>query len=340
MSLFIKLLFASILGVITLVLIQNPAYAVIQGSTIPESVDENTGTVRLKFEGLNPNKTYKILDRTGNDLGDGFNNVANVITYTSPPLCGRDNGRLKSDCNTSFIDGDWFEFRTYRYRIREKECNCDKGEFEFSVARTSPNKPEVSPSNPMPGDTIRVTLSGSKRAAGVDYRNDYEVYIDDVSSGENLFEKVVTIPPGGSVTAEFTEGLGVGQYRIRIDDKGDPFLYHTTPFTVEEDGGEIGDTISSAFPGGFVGADETSLLPTRVSAVVNPLVTFFIAIAGGVAFLLLIYGGFKFMFSMGNPENVQQGREIITAAIIGLLIIVFSIFILRLIGISILGLPI
>lgn len=64
-----------------------------------------------------------------------------------------------------------------------------------------------------------------------------------------------------------------------------------------------------------------------------------VGIAGGVAFLLLVYGSYRLMFSAGNPESVQQGREIITAAIIGLIIIVFSVFILRLIGIGILGLP-
>ncbi len=72
---------------------------------------------------------------------------------------------------------------------------------------------------------------------------------------------------------------------------------------------------------------------------VNTLVSFGIGIAGGVAFLLLIYGGFKFIFSLGNPEAVQQGREIITAALIGLIVVVFSVFLLRLVGISILGLP-
>ena len=91
---------------------------------------------------------------------------------------------------------------------------------------------------------------------------------------------------------------------------------------------------------GFPGADDTGLLSGRVQKVVNSLITFGIGIAGGVAFLLLIYGGFKFMFSFGNPENIQQGREIITSAIIGLLVVVFSVFLLRLIGISILGLPI
>jgi hypothetical protein len=70
------------------------------------------------------------------------------------------------------------------------------------------------------------------------------------------------------------------------------------------------------------------------------VVTIGVAIAGGVAFLLMIYGSFRLMFAAGNPESVQQGREIITAAIIGLIVVVFSVFILNLIGVSILGLPI
>ena len=97
-----------------------------------------------------------------------------------------------------------------------------------------------------------------------------------------------------------------------------------------------GDTPGSGFEGG----DETGELDSRVKNLVNNILSFAIGIAGGVAFLLLIYGGFKFMFSFGNPENIQQGREIITSAIIGLLVVVFSVFLLRLIGISILGLPI
>lgn len=88
------------------------------------------------------------------------------------------------------------------------------------------------------------------------------------------------------------------------------------------------------------GDDQTSALPSRVEKIVNYLITFGIGIAGGVAFLMLVYGGFKFIFSLGNPENVQQGREVITAAIIGLIVVVFSVFLLKLIGISILGLPI
>jgi hypothetical protein len=62
-------------------------------------------------------------------------------------------------------------------------------------------------------------------------------------------------------------------------------------------------------------------------------------IAGGIAFLLIIVGGFQIVMSAGNPEKLNEGKELVTSAIVGLLFIIFSIFILKLIGVDILGIP-
>lgn len=64
-----------------------------------------------------------------------------------------------------------------------------------------------------------------------------------------------------------------------------------------------------------------------------------IGIAGGVAFLLMLFAGFQIMTASGNPERLQKGRELLTAAISGLILIIFSVFLLRLIGVEILNLP-
>lgn len=80
--------------------------------------------------------------------------------------------------------------------------------------------------------------------------------------------------------------------------------------------------------------------PTTPWEFANRFVTIAIGVAGGVSFLLMIYGSFRLMFAAGNPESVQHGRQIITAAIVGLIVVLFSVFLLRLIGVSILGLPI
>jgi hypothetical protein len=62
-----------------------------------------------------------------------------------------------------------------------------------------------------------------------------------------------------------------------------------------------------------------------------------IGVGGGIAFLLILYAGFMLMTSTGNPERIKAGQELMTSAISGLILLVFSVFILNFIGINILG---
>lgn len=65
----------------------------------------------------------------------------------------------------------------------------------------------------------------------------------------------------------------------------------------------------------------------------------FIGISGGIAFLLIIFSGFQIMTASGDPQKLQGGREMLTAAVSGLILIIFSVFLLDLIGVKILQLP-
>jgi len=64
-----------------------------------------------------------------------------------------------------------------------------------------------------------------------------------------------------------------------------------------------------------------------------------ILLGGGLAFLLSIYGGITLLLASGNPEKIVQAKQTITSAISGLLIIIFSLIILRFIGVNILQIP-
>jgi len=64
-----------------------------------------------------------------------------------------------------------------------------------------------------------------------------------------------------------------------------------------------------------------------------------ILIAGGVAFLLMLSGSLMVIVSSGDQNKVKAGSELITSAIAGLIFIIFSLFLLRLIGIEILKIP-
>lgn len=80
-------------------------------------------------------------------------------------------------------------------------------------------------------------------------------------------------------------------------------------------------------------------IPTDPSLFIGKLLTFGVALAGGIAFLLILLGGFQILTSAGNPEQLQAGQELVSSAVSGLLLIIFSVFLLKLIGVDILGIP-
>ena len=79
-------------------------------------------------------------------------------------------------------------------------------------------------------------------------------------------------------------------------------------------------------------------IPTDPRDFVAWLLARAIGIGGGIAFLLMIWGGFQVITAAGDPDRLNAGKEVITSAIAGLLLIIFSLFLLELIGVDILGL--
>jgi len=64
-----------------------------------------------------------------------------------------------------------------------------------------------------------------------------------------------------------------------------------------------------------------------------------IGLAGIFALLCIIYSAFQLQISQGNPEKIKKAQELLTSCIMGLMLIIFSVFILRLIGVDILKIP-
>ena len=69
------------------------------------------------------------------------------------------------------------------------------------------------------------------------------------------------------------------------------------------------------------------------------LLGFVLSISGGIVILIIIISGYRLMTSAGDPEKIKNARDQLTAAIVGLLFIIFSLVILELITRDILGLP-
>ncbi len=80
-------------------------------------------------------------------------------------------------------------------------------------------------------------------------------------------------------------------------------------------------------------------IPTEPMDLVKWLFPYLLGFGGLAAFGLIVYSGFRLMTSSGDPQKIQGARETITSAVTGLIFIILSLFLLRLIGVNLLGLP-
>ena len=64
----------------------------------------------------------------------------------------------------------------------------------------------------------------------------------------------------------------------------------------------------------------------------NNIISFLVLFAGVVCVFLIIYSGYKFVMSEGDPEKISSARKTLTWAIGGFLLVVASFFILNFIS--------
>lgn len=93
---------------------------------------------------------------------------------------------------------------------------------------------------------------------------------------------------------------------------------------------------SSGKPGvwtaiGCIGRDPESIT--------QRLIQLGIGMGGGLCLLTCLAGGFILTTSEGNPKKVEEAKEMITGAIVGLLFVIFSVVILQFIGVTIFHIP-
>lgn len=81
-------------------------------------------------------------------------------------------------------------------------------------------------------------------------------------------------------------------------------------------------------------------IPTDIGGFVTDfLLTLGIGLAGLFSLGCIIYSAVMIQTSQGNAEKISQSQDQIKACILGLLMIIFSIFILRVVGVDILQIP-
>ncbi len=81
-------------------------------------------------------------------------------------------------------------------------------------------------------------------------------------------------------------------------------------------------------------------IPTESpTGIIQVIITIGLGLSGGVVLIMILVGSAMLSVSQGDPNKTKEAQEIITAAIIGLIFVIFSITILQFIGVSILKIP-
>ena len=80
-------------------------------------------------------------------------------------------------------------------------------------------------------------------------------------------------------------------------------------------------------------------LSTKPELYVKSVLGIVFGVAGGLAFLAVLAGSAIVLTSAGYPERIQTGKDLIVSSLFGLLLIVFSVFLLRVVGFDLLRIP-
>ena len=89
-------------------------------------------------------------------------------------------------------------------------------------------------------------------------------------------------------------------------------LVSAQPLNMKNTQGFLNDTATSA---GVSGGE------TNLSLMIAGIIKMLLGLIGIVFVVLFIYGGFLYMTSAGNEDRVKKGKNLITSAVIGLIII-------------------
>lgn len=214
---------------------------------------------------------------------------------------------------------------------------------------------QCDPEPPIPTDDGSVSIM----ARGVHPGGEFRVDLDQNNiPGSQLSDSLGRV--GLTLGSNLTAGRNYTATIYRVDNNNEHIC--TRPFTVM---GIARSGFSSSLPGAHIGGGPHDFLPptakcspaipageppdsgistaigcvpTTPIGLIKALLALLTAFFGGVAFLLMITGAFQMITSSGNPDTLKSGHDRFLNAIIGLLVIIFSTLLLKVVGVDILGL--
>jgi len=360
MKTILKIAFAVFTALLTTLINYSVTNAATPPTINPTTVDESTFTITITFHDLIPGAQYYLCPIS--DDCDTFHEyrafpvTPDGTSITVDNLCGSENRNFKRGDNCG--DNDYFQVGTYKYHLygadgsKVATANVDVQNF-VPVIDLSP-RTGITPST-----QLTVTINGTRRPHNEPNRNNYQIDVEgeNGSSKPNGIEQCFPVTPTTPVSYMIGP-FNVGDYRIEVTEqvdedsfcKDNTVYYKMNLHTVRNDGGEITgeetlgeDGTSVTGPPGRNPCEDgtcpTALgnISTDIASFSTQFLSIAIGIAGGIALVLMVIGSIRVLMSSGDPKGIGAGRDMIIAAVAGLLFLIFSVLILKFIGLNILG---
>lgn len=366
----------SLLVSFALILTPKPAYAQTVTST-PDvlnpstQIDELTQAVTYSATNLDPAKKYSFCFEMS--LDNICVPISDNSTTFNVTVCG-DQDKLKTTCNPDFNNGDYFHGgSTYTAGLYEGDPKKLDKNLSFFVKHYIPDYNLLA----APGG-ISMTIVGKRPGGDSNNNYQLKLSGPGTNQDNNIQcvnegETAIWGPnsTGGTLPTVFKAGDYTLDVWERVSDTGpigiplancknegginsaQGFHYYTINFTIDDQGNitvtqSVLDPDRKDGPPG-IGAGhnpcsktgcQTALgnIATDLSAFAKKVLAIAIGLAGGIALILMVIGSIRVLTSTGDQQKLNGGREMIIAAVVGLLFLIFSVLILQTIGIKIVGL--
>lgn len=339
----------------------------------PPSIEEGTKNPTFKITSPNgdlaSSQKYDVYIYGAQQYFDCPVRTSNCAFYQTNVSVTGGNIQISPSFSRGFSSGDTLTVAVYRAGTTDTANTCNKMTIKAIPAGSSGNggsactaKITSTTDAALPGSatgltftpnsdiSLKVSIPGGK----TDDQRRIRVRSND-SKGAVLIEGDCSKIDNGQILRDLGS-FSSGSYYVEVNNGcniggiGEAMACYGT-FDISPTGGGItgaGDTVGPApicansSNNGCLGV-KTGLSPdpigTDPASFAKSLFSIVLSIAGGIAVLLIIVSGYRLITSQGNPEKTQVAREQLTAAVIGLLFIIFSIFILQVIGHDILNIP-
>ncbi len=310
------------------------------GDTIAVTLDENVAKLRLTISGITAGD-YDI--RVGGPILGTYHTNSNQLELI---VCG-DGDYFKTDCD----ENDYFHSQDYDVKVWKAGTTFNVASKKITIAPYVPNIYLNASENPTSSTIMAVNVDGHRRPTNLAKRNTYDINLFGISgTGDPPDPEDFVVGEVGIGEKEFGP-LPEGSYQLDIfyDQEMDFALASFQIIVDDNGGGSIGDIDTGTKGGLGAGGNpctaagcQTALgnIPITIKDLSENLLSIGIGAAGGLALILIVVGAIRILVSQGDQQKLNGGREMIVAAVAGLLFLIFATIILQFIGISILsGVP-